>query len=98
MNTNNNSGYYPSSFKLAQNYPNPFNPVTRINYEIPKQGFVSLKIYDILGREVKNLVNEMKSIGSYSVDFSADGLTSGIYLYRMECNGYSETKRMVLLK
>ena len=98
LNTNNNSGYYPSSFKLAQNYPNPFNPVTRINYEIPKQGFVSLKIYDILGREVKNLVNEMKSIGSYSVDFSADGLTSGIYLYRMECNGYSETKRMVLLK
>ena len=95
---NNNSGNYPSNFKLSQNYPNPFNPVTRINYQIPKQGFVSLKIYDVLGREVKNLVNEIKSVGSYSVDFNASGLTSGIYLYRLECNGYSETKRMVLLK
>ncbi|MCX6166354.1 MAG: T9SS type A sorting domain-containing protein [Ignavibacteriae bacterium] len=96
--SNNNSSNYPADFKLSQNYPNPFNPVTRISYEIPKQGFVSLKIYDVLGREVKNLVNEMKSIGSYSVDFDASGFTSGIYLYRLECNGFIETRRMVLLK
>jgi hypothetical protein len=96
--TTNNLGNYPANFKLSQNYPNPFNPVTRISYEIPKQGFVSLKIYDILGKEVKNLVNEMKSLGFYSVDFDATGLSSGIYLYRLECNGNIETRRMVLLK
>jgi hypothetical protein len=94
----NNHGNYPADYKLSQNYPNPFNPVTRISYEILKQGFVSLKIYDVLGKEVKYLVNEMKSFGSYYVDFNAGGLTSGIYLYRLECNGYNETKRMILLK
>ena len=95
---NNNTGNYPTNFKLLQNYPNPFNPVTRISYEIPKQGFVTLKIYDILGKEVKNLVNEMKSLGSYSVDFDASALPSGVYLYRLECNGYSETKKMLMIK
>jgi hypothetical protein len=64
-----NYEYIPVNYYLSQNYPNPFNPVTRISYDIPKQGFVTLKIFDILGREVKGLVNEMKSTGSYSVDF-----------------------------
>jgi len=94
----NNTGVIPEKFSLSQNYPNPFNPVTRINYEIPKQGFVSLKIYDILGREVKVLVSEMKTKGKYSVDFDAAGIPSGIYLYRMESGGFTDSKRMILLK
>ncbi|MDD5361959.1 MAG: T9SS type A sorting domain-containing protein [Ignavibacteria bacterium] len=94
----NEPGIQLASFKLSQNYPNPFNPGTRISYEIPKQGFVSLKIYDILGREVKTLVNEVKTSGAYSIDFNAANLPSGIYLCRMECGGYAETKRMILLK
>jgi hypothetical protein len=92
-NTNN-----PTMYKLSQNYPNPFNPVTKIKYDIPRKGFVSLKIYDILGRVVKELVNEIKSQGSYVIDYNASGLSSGVYLYRLECNGYIETKRMILLK
>lgn len=88
----------PSEYKLYQNFPNPFNPVTRINYDISKRGFVNLRIYDILGREVKSLVNEIKSIGSYSIDYNASGLASGIYFYRLECNGFVSTKRMLLIK
>jgi hypothetical protein len=88
----------PEKYYLSQNFPNPFNPVTHIDFDIPKQGFVSIKIYDVLGREVRNLVNEIKSIGSYSVDLEATDLTSGIYLYRLECNGNTETKRMIILK
>jgi len=86
------------NYDLYQNYPNPFNPVTRISYSIPKQGLVSLKIYDILGREVKVLVNEIKSRGSYSVDFNATGFPSGIFLYRIESGAFTETKRMSLIK
>lgn len=96
--SNNNNGIIPARYKLSQNYPNPFNPATRISFDIPKNGFVSLKIFDILGREVKLLVSEMKSAGSYSVDFDASGLPSGIYLYRLESNGFIDTKRMVLIK
>jgi hypothetical protein len=93
-----NNGNIPVNYKLSQNYPNPFNPVTRISFDIPKQGFVSLKIYDVLGREVKSLVSEVKSPGSYSVDFNAAGLSSGLYLYRLESNSFIDTKRMVLIK
>jgi len=88
----------PTKYSLDQNYPNPFNPVTKINFEIPKQGFVSLKIYDVLGREVKTLVNEVKSPGFYSVDFNGTELSSGVYFYRMESNGFTEIKRMMLIK
>jgi len=88
----------PTEYKLFQNYPNPFNPVTRINFDIPKQGFVSLKIYDVLGREVKNLVSEVKSPGSYSVDFDASGISSGLYFFRIESNGFTDTKKMLLIK
>jgi len=94
----NNSGNNPADYKLSQNYPNPFNPFTRINFDIKEQGFVSLKVYDILGKTVNVLVNETKSAGQYSVDFDASALPSGIYFYRLECDGYSETKRMVMLK
>jgi len=96
--TNNNGQVLPVKYALSQNYPNPFNPVTKINFALPKQGLVNLKIYDILGREVKTLVNEFKSPGEYSVDFNGSDLASGIYFYRLESNGFSDIKRMMLIK
>ena len=95
---NPNSNEIPSSYSLSQNYPNPFNPITRINFTIPKQGLVNLGIYDILGREVKTLVKEVKTPGSYSVDFNGTNMSSGVYFYRMESNGYLEIKKMILIK
>jgi hypothetical protein len=88
----------PTVYSLSQNYPNPFNPVTKINFALPKQGFVTLKIYDVLGREIRSLVNEVKSAGSYSVDFNASEFSSGVYFYRLESKGFTDIKRMVLIK
>jgi photosystem II stability/assembly factor-like uncharacterized protein len=89
----------PAVFSLSQNYPNPFNPVTRINYDIPKNSLVKVVIYDILGREVKRLVdNEFKQPGRYSVEFNGTNLASGIYFYRIEANEYVKAKKMVLVK
>ena len=88
----------PKNFSLSQNYPNPFNPVTKINFALPKSGFVTLKIYDMLGREIRTLVNEVKSAGNFSVDFNASELSSGIYFYRLETNGFSDIKKMMLIK
>jgi len=88
----------PLSFKLSQNYPNPFNPTTKISYSLPKSGFVTLKVYDILGKEVATLVNEVKNAGNYSVDFSASSFTSGVYFYKIETNGFSDIKKMMLIK
>ena len=88
----------PGEYKLSQNYPNPFNPTTKIEFALPKNGFVSIKIYDVLGREVKNLVNETKAAGYYSVDFNATDLSSGVYFYKLESNGFSDIKRMMLIK
>ncbi len=86
------------SFSLSQNYPNPFNPSTIIRYSIPKTGLVTLKVYDILGREVTTLVNENKTPGNYSVTFNGNNLSSGIYFYRISAGRYSETKKFILLK
>ena len=93
----------PNEFMLYQNYPNPFNPTTTINYSIPNVGAIhdspiQLKIYDILGREVTTLVNEIQKPGHYEVEFDASQLTSGIYFYRIKANEFFETKRMLLLK
>jgi len=88
----------PDKYELAQNYPNPFNPSTKINFSVPKQGFVTLKIYDVVGKEVARLVSETKAAGSYSVDFNASTLASGVYFYRLEAVDFSETKRMMLVK
>jgi len=87
-------------YKLNQNYPNPFNPSTKISYEIKAQGFVSLKIYDLLGREIAELVNETKEAGRYTLDFNASkySLSSGIYFYRIKAGEFVDTKRMVLVK
>jgi photosystem II stability/assembly factor-like uncharacterized protein len=94
----NETNLYPELFSLNQNYPNPFNPTTIIAYQIPQTKFVTLKVYDILGREVATLVNEEKSAGSYEVQFTANGLTSGIYFYQLKAGDYTETKKMILLR
>jgi len=101
----------PFNFYLSQNYPNPFNPVTKIKFTIPtppissplvkgrtKEGFVTLKVYDILGREIATLVNEEKPAGEYEVEFNAANPPSGIYFYQLKAGEFSETKKMILLK
>lgn len=87
-----------SDFELLQNYPNPFNPNTTIRYQIPADGLVSIKVYDILGVEVKTLVNEEKPAGRYEVEFNANNLASGIYFYRIQAGEFVDTKKMILLK
>ncbi len=88
----------PSSFRLEQNYPNPFNPSTTISYAVPADGVVSLKVYDMLGREVAVLVNGYQHRGEYSVPFTAGALSSGVYFYRMESGSFFSMKKMILLK
>jgi hypothetical protein len=88
----------PGKFELSQNYPNPFNPVTNINFDLPESGFVTLKVYDMLGKEVKTLVNGMQNAGYYTVSFDASQLSSGVYFYRLNANGFSSLKRLVVLK
>ena len=88
----------PIEYTLKQNYPNPFNPATRIKYQIPDAGLVSLKVYNLLGEVVATLVNEEKSAGTYAVEFDATGIPSGIYFYKLQAGSFIETKKMVLLK
>ena len=88
----------PTSYSLSQNYPNPFNPSTVINYEIPKTSHGKLNIYDILGREVANLVNETKPAGYYSIVYNARNLTSGVYFYRVQADNFTSVKKMILIK
>jgi archaellum component FlaG (FlaF/FlaG flagellin family) len=88
----------PASFELYQNYPNPFNPVTFIKYEIPKTSPVLIKVYDIIGREVAVLVNEVKEPGMYQVSFDSKNLASGIYIYKMVAGNFTSVKKMNLLK
>jgi len=88
----------PAEYKLEQNYPNPFNPSTIIRFNIPENGLVSLKIYNVLGQEVASLVNEEMSSGSYNVSFNASNLSSGIYFYTLNSKNYTSTKKMVLMK
>jgi len=86
------------TYHLSQNFPNPFNPATTIQYQLPKNGFVTLKIYDILGKEVADLVNDQKTQGRYSVNFDASRLASGVYIYQLRVNDYVSSKKMLLLK
>jgi len=88
----------PQSFSLKQNYPNPFNPSTKIQFDIPRSGFTSLKVFDVLGREVATLVNENLHAGSYETTIDASNLASGVYLYTLHAGTYSETKKMLLTK
>ncbi|MBM4157423.1 MAG: T9SS type A sorting domain-containing protein [Ignavibacteria bacterium] len=98
ISVNNLSKLVPEKYSLEQNYPNPFNPVTAINFNIPKEEFVTLKIYDILGREVQILVNEKLSAGYYNVKWDASGFVSGTYFCKMTTNNFSDVKRMILAK
>jgi hypothetical protein len=85
-------------FELSQNFPNPFNPTTSIRYALPNAGFVSLKVYDILGREVMTVVNEYQTEGTYNVNLDASTLSSGMYVYALESGSFSSVKKMMLLK
>jgi len=89
---------FPGKFFLSQNYPNPFNPATNLEFGISDLGFVSLKVYDILGKEVVTLVNEKLSPGKYKVEFDGSGLSSGVYFYRLTADDFIDTKRMLLIK
>ena len=88
----------PIVFKLEQNYPNPFNPSTKIKFAVPEKSNVLIKVYDILGSEVATLVNEEMDAGWYENNFNAAGLSSGVYLFRMEAGNYVNTKKMILLR
>lgn len=93
-----NGNEIPASFKLYNNYPNPFNPVTKIKFDLPEQSYTRLVVYDLLGKEVKTLVNMQLQSGSYTADLNADGLSSGIYFYRIETGKFTDIKKMILVK
>ena len=93
------------TFSLLQNFPNPFNPTTIIKYTIPNVALsgvegsrVQIKVYDVLGNEIKTLVDDYKTAGSYEVNFNAGGLSSGIYFYKLHVGSFIETKKMILLR
>jgi hypothetical protein len=88
----------PQRFLLEQNCPNPFNPTTEIGMRIAKGGLVSLKVFDVLGREVATLVNEVKQPGVYTVRWDASGVASGVYLYRLTASAFVETRKMCVTK
>jgi len=88
----------PEGFYLFQNYPNPFNPATSINYQVSEPSFITIKVFNIIGQEIKTLVNEFKQSGKYSVQFDGTGLTSGIYFYKLDANQFTEIKKMIILK
>jgi hypothetical protein len=88
----------PDNFKLEQNYPNPFNPSTTISFSIPVEGNVSLKIFNTIGQDIATIVNENLSAGSYSFQWNAQKLISGVYFYRLTSNKFTETRKMILLK
>jgi len=95
---NNESSATPTKFAVYQNYPNPFNPTTGIKFDVPKNTFVTLKVYDVLGKEVATLIKEEREAGSYNVDWNASFYPSGVYFYKLESKGFSETKRMLMIK
>jgi hypothetical protein len=88
----------PDKFTLSQNYPNPFNPTTQIEYSIPQKGFVTLKVYNLLGQEVATLFNGLQNAGNYVLSFNGEGLASGVYFYRLQSGNISTTKKLILMK
>lgn len=95
--SNNNTGV-PSSHSLKQNYPNPFNPSTKISFDLPKQDFVKISVFDMSGKEVETLVNRVVDAGSFTVDFDASKLSTGVYFYKMTTSNFTATKKMILVK
>ncbi|HEX3072767.1 MAG TPA: T9SS type A sorting domain-containing protein [Ignavibacteriales bacterium] len=92
------NGAQPDNFSLAQNYPNPFNPETKISFSLPQSGKASLKVYDMLGREVAELVNGQMEKGTHSINFNGRSLSSGVYIYRLQAGAFTESKKMILMK
>ena len=88
----------PTKFELSQNYPNPFNPSTIIKFSLPEASNVKLTIFNILGQEVKTLVNEFKEVGVHNINFNSDGIDSGVYIYRIEAGSFTQTRKMTLIK
>jgi len=88
----------PSRFQLFQNYPNPFNPSTVFSFQLPFSGRVKLSVFDVLGRELVTLMDEVKAAGTYNVSWNASGLTSGVYFYRLQAGIFSTVKKAILLK
>ena len=93
-----NPNVTPGSYRLYQNYPNPFNPSTLIKFDIPERAFVSLTIYDAVGREIGSPIRSVLSAGGYSIEWNAGGLSSGVYFYRINAGNFSEIKKMLLIK
>jgi hypothetical protein len=91
-------GKVPEQFGLSQNYPNPFNPATSFQFQIPISGWVSIKVFDILGREVVTLLNEVRPAGVYKMTWNASTLPSGVYFYRLLAGNNSQVKKALLLK
>ena len=94
----NSDSYQPKEYFLRQNYPNPFNSSTKITYSIPRSGFVILKVFDILGKEIHNLVSEYQNANTYSINFEAEKFPSGIYYYKLQVANYVEIKKMLLIR
>jgi hypothetical protein len=88
----------PNTYYLQQNYPNPFNPNTNIQFAIPQSSFVQLEVFNALGEKIDVLVSEQLSAGTYNFDWNAEGMTSGIYFYKLQTNGFVEAKKMILMK
>ena len=87
-----------TEFQLSQNYPNPFNPITKISWQSPVSSWQTLKVYDVLGNEVTRLVNEYREAGSYSINFDASNLPSGVYIYKLQAGDFTQIKKMTLVK
>ncbi|HZW40646.1 MAG TPA: T9SS type A sorting domain-containing protein, partial [Ignavibacteriaceae bacterium] len=98
LNVDNKYNNQVHSYSLSQNYPNPFNPSTKIKYTLPKQGLVTIKVFDVLGKEITQLVYEEKPSGEYEIEFDGSSLSSGIYFYQIQAGDYFNTKKMVLMK
>lgn len=96
--TGNSNNEIPDKYSLSQNFPNPFNPQTTIRFSVPESGFITLKVYDIKGQEVKSLISEKYHPGNYEISLTGDGLSSGVYYYKMQSGNYSETRKMILIK
>ncbi|GAB4127434.1 MAG: hypothetical protein Fur0015_01030 [Ignavibacteriales bacterium] len=94
----NQNNLIPEKFKLFQNYPNPFNPTTKIEFSIPSDNNVEIKVFNVLGMEVATLLNEKRQAGKHSVEFNASNLSSGVYFYKIISGNYSEIKKMILLR
>jgi hypothetical protein len=86
------------TYTLFQNYPNPFNPTTTISFSLPSKSFVTLKMFDVLGKEVASIVSEEMSQGSYSMQWNASNMPSGVYFYRLQAGSFTETRKLVLLR